>query len=275
MPIDLTNPVNFTNHFMVSLAYKAVVAQLMLAEANFFVDRLDLPESRPLQAANAGVVVSPPLLAGLGRIETASFLYSFPGDGRFTQLTNDNGTTFPVPERGKLAYVVRKEPFKKYAATFEDTYEPLSKLPCLIDTNSAYQLATQWLAAVSVDVAALERKHKPLSVQQFYLDPPMSLEAYVELRRTGQPIPAPHVKKPRPIFDVTWGGTADDTPAVWVEIFGVTKELIHLRMEDTSFLKRPPIVITNALELNAQPTPPTKQLQTPTNGVPPPDKVQR
>ena len=54
-----------------------------------------------------------------------------------------------------------------------------------------------------------------------------------------------------PVFDVTWGGPEnEDSPPIGVKIFGPTKELISLRMEDTRFSKRPPLVITNALELN-------------------------
>jgi hypothetical protein len=73
--------------------------------------------------------------------------------------------------------------------------------------------------------------------------------------------PSPeHKKIPLPLFDVTWGGTADQSPPVWVQILGATKELIRLRMEDTTFLKRPSIALTNALELNARPDPPKKQI---------------
>jgi len=49
-------------------------------------------------------------------------------------------------------------------------------MPSLLDTNTAYQLATQWLAAVSVDVGELEKKYRPLSVQTTINGEPNSWE---------------------------------------------------------------------------------------------------
>lgn len=119
----------------------------------------------------------------------------------------------------------------------------------MLDTNTAYQLATQWLAAVSVDVGELEKKYRPLCVQVTINETPGSWEARpASLNQT-------HLNK-LPTFDVTWGGPEnEDSPPVGVKIFGPTKELISLRMEDTRFSKRPPLVVTNALELNSSASP--------------------
>ena len=77
--------------------------------------------------------------------------------------------------------------------------------------------------------------------------------------------PAP--SKKLPIFDVTWGGPEDqDSPPIGVKIFGPTKELISLRMEDTRFSKRPPLLIPNAEALNGTVAPPEKPV--PTNSTP-------
>jgi hypothetical protein len=98
----------------------------------------------------------------------------------------------------------------------------------LISTNEAYQLASNWLAAISVDVAALEKQNPP-SVEQLFLypdaasidDPPEKRERVVLL----------------PIFHVKWGDSK--RPAIMVSVFGPTKELLGMRQDDDSFSGRP------------------------------------
>lgn len=238
----------FTNMLFVSAAYQAVVAPLLLREANFYAERLNLLETRPLSAAVAQVSVNPPLLAGLGQVTTSNYFYSFPtGDER--PRTNECGVAFI--EHGKLAYVMRVSPFRVDGREVTDLYDGLAAMPSKVDTNGAYFLATQWLAAIEVDVAALERDFKPVVDQQGFYDPPLPPD-----RAFNPPANAP--RRLRPIFDVTWGGPEHCSPPVWVRIFGPTKELVCLRMENTTYSRRPSIVITNALELCELPAPPAK-----------------
>lgn len=245
-----------TNILFTSLAYKAVVLQLMVAEANFYAERLKLPESRPIQMTHltGSHIGAPEAGFGLGSFQTKNYSYSFPGNGKFMQLTND-GRIIHFPEKGKLAYIAKRDPFKAFGGSLFD--QKLINARSLIDTNDAYQMATQWLTAISIDVAALEKKHKPLVVQQSFYDPPISPAQYDN-------IPKDAPRKTRPVFDVTWGGTIDNA-LVWMQILGPTKELTLLRMEDTTFSRRPAIVVTNALELNHRPDPQVKKLQTLTN----------
>jgi hypothetical protein len=236
-----------TNLFYVSLAYKAVVAPLMVGEANFYVQRLGLPEPAALSVGNTRVTVNPPLSGGLGAVRTDDFVYSFVGrdEGPYT---NGCGST-EFREYGKLAYVMKFEPFQAYGAGIIEAYHKLARAPSKIGTNEAYHLAKEWLSAVEVDVAALERDYKPMSVQQtFYAGPALTPEQAEHL-----PTNAPMEKLP--IFDVTWGGPDGCSPPVWIEILGPTKELVLLRMEDTRYSRRPPIVVTNALALCGLPQP--------------------
>ena len=244
-------PFDITNHFLVSLAYKAAVIQGMLGEGNFAAERLHLPEPLPIQAkAVRATNVNPPLRGGLGSFETDLFFYGFPGKGDSLALTNSEGTVVHFPERGKLAYIEKKEPFKDYGGSLEQSLESLAKLRSQIDTNGAYTLATQWLAAISVDVKSLESRYRSQVTQMSYCSPPLTPDQAMEMTK-DKSLPPGHKMVNLPIFDVTWGGTADQNPPVWVQVFGVKKELIRLRMEDTTFLQRAPIVITNALELNS------------------------
>jgi hypothetical protein len=229
-----------TNQLQHALAYEQAAARRMLAEVNFYVERLNLPESQPVK--NASARVNPPWFGGLGAVETKDFLYSFVGSDR-KPITNQHGAEGFL-EHGKLAYIIRKEPFALLTNEVGDDFsaltEKLSKIPSQIDTNQAYQLATQWLAAADVDLAALEKRHLPLVEQHFVYSGPITWEF-------GKEPPPNTPKKLLPIFDVTWGGASESSPPVSVEIYGPTKELIHLRMEDTRYSKRQPIVITNEL----------------------------
>jgi hypothetical protein len=240
--------VAFTNLLFVSAAYQAVVAPLLLQEANFYAERLTLSEPRPLTAAVARVSVNPPLMGGLGQVTTTNYFYSFP-TGRDKPQTNECGVAFI--EHGKLAYVMRVSRFQVNGREIGDLDVGLAAIPSQVDMNGAYRLATQWLAAVQVDVAALERDYKPMIVQQGFYDPPLTPEQ-------GLNPPANAPRKLRPVFDVTWGGPDGCSPPVWVEIFGPTEELVLLRMENTTYSRRPAIVITNALELNGLPPPPAR-----------------
>jgi hypothetical protein len=234
-----------TNLLYISLAYKSVVAPLMVAEANFYAQRLGLPERLPIVVKEAKASVNSPL-HGLGHLETGDFFYSFPGNDA-KPLTNGCGSMW-FREHGKLAYIMRKEPFRRYGEEIRDVYARLVSVPSLVDTNAAYRLAKDWLTKIEVDVEALERDHKPLAVQQEFYDSPLTPKETIE-----PPGSAP--KKRLPIFDITWGGSKDCDPPVWVQILGTTKELVLLRMEDTRYSRHPAIVITNALELNGLPRP--------------------
>jgi hypothetical protein len=83
---------------------------------------------------------------------------------------------------------------------------------------------------------ALERL--PVTVEQeYFLD--------LENRAAG--------KQPVPIFNIFWG--PEMTSPVSVKVHGVTKRPLEIRFEDSSYLLRPPLVVTNAAELNSRPDP--------------------
>ena len=105
----------------------------------------------------------------------------------------------------------------------------------LIGTNEAYALASNWLAKLEVDVAALEEA-QPCAVTQEYYHPGGQTSQRVMLPR----------------YEVRWG-TNQSRPAVWVSIFGPTKEPIHIRQEDISFSRRPRGLVKDAERLLAIP----------------------
>jgi hypothetical protein len=115
-------------------------------------------------------------------------------------------------------------------------------------------LATQWLAAVDVDVAALEKQQWTVN-QLHYL--PLGATNTVTL----------------PLYYVDFGSIhytngpenhkEFDEPRAHVEILGTTKELQDITLNDGSLLRRPLLLITDALDLVRMHDPPTKHLQRP------------
>lgn len=225
------------------LARLNAVSKELISEANYYAHQLRLSESVANAEPAVKVKANPPTIGGLGLVETEEFIFSFPGHDQ-KPLTNSCGTQWFL-EPGKLAYIIRKKPFPllsfEVGSDSREMQRRLAGLRSGIDTNSAYALATQWLAAVEIDTEALEKKYLPRSVQLFYDENQSSSKS-----PEAKPPAAAKIKR-LPIFDVTWGGEADCDPPVWIQINGVTKELIHLRMEDTRFSKHRPLTLRNTI----------------------------
>ncbi len=249
-----------------TLPYKAEVMQRMLIEANYFADRLSLPTSHPMQMT--GVEYSlvgdpwysviketnypyfPETIFGRGICNT-----NIPREERINALKIGVCGTFETTNfcfrfnQGKLCDVERlsKHDVERYA----DNLEALVSQSSLIDTNGAYQLATQWLAAVAVDMPALNKLK--WTVNQLHYKT-RGATNYVTL----------------PLYYVDFGNRhtpaqnnlkASDKPLVTVEILGTTKELQDLEINDLSLSRRPLLLITNALELFRTPDPSMKRLE--------------
>jgi len=237
-----------------SLAYRATVEPQMVVEANYFAKKLKLPPPYPIHENDivkynvtapfysrientnlptpATRLLASTFVAG-GFIETTNFVFSF--------------------TRGYLWDVINRV---KHDERF-DLYPEWAKTPSLIDTNGAYQLATQWLAAVGIDVGALEREYAPKVEQQWYWNQP-GLSIYHQPGDTN--------KTMLPIYNVTWGTNWTQYPAR-VQILGTTKELMVLNFSEFSVSRRPRLVITNAIALSNIPDPPMERLKHSLPGV--------
>lgn len=239
-----------------SIAYRSAVGPRMLEEANYFSGRLKLPPPHPITVTDiVEFRVSPPLYSmdeELGRLmkedSSAKSVIARLHTAKIVVRGSIETTNFCFSfNRGYLWYVANRinhdERFSMYAEW--------AKTSSLIDSNGAVQLATQWLASVDVDVAALNKKNKPKVEQQWFWNQP-GLDVYHPPGDTN--------KTMLPIFEVTWGTNEADYPAE-VEILGTTKELMKLHLGDFSLSHRPLLVVTNAVELNNIPDPPVKRLQ--------------
>lgn len=209
------------NQLLVSLAYKYVAVSMMLAEANFCSEALHLPSNSPIQREQIRQeYVGPPrLVRSLGSIDTDQYSFGF-------------------SESGRLRFVTRLNAFGK--KPMREIHLELAEKKSAIDANQAYTLATNRLVAMSVDVAALEKKFQGKVQQRFFYsngDPSPPLKATTQ-------------KINLPIFDVTWGDPdSSNSPAIIVTIYGVTKELLQIRQNDESFSRRPARTLKNAERL--------------------------
>lgn len=198
-----------------SLAYKYVMLTLMLAEVNHAQDKLNVSGWQPITMAQVETYnISPPRMRAGGSLDTTEGVFGF-GENKLQFMQwPDPDSDLPLRERQ-----VR-----------------WAKMVSLVDTNGAYELATNWLNALEVDVIALE-KSQPLAIQQQFFYP------------NGDTKQTP-VLLPR--FEIRWG-TNRSLPAVWVSIFGPTKAPLFIRQNDGSFSRRPEVIkpkaITNLLSI--------------------------
>ncbi len=250
-----------------SLVWRAAMIQRMVQEANYFADRLKLPTKLPIEVTDIQVDHIPsPSFCVLQQARPSYYpntifgthIYdtNIPREQRLRALKiglsgQITTTNFKFAfAQGRLRQVVRlSEPDVEY---YSRNLDKLVGQLSLIDTNGAYKLATQWLATVGVDVPALERQFGH-SVNQLLYSPRGATNAvllplyYVGFGTNNSP---------------KWKPASYD-PAVEVEILGTTKELQDLEINDTSFSRRPLLLITNALELTQTLNPSVKQLQNP------------
>jgi hypothetical protein len=201
-------------------AYHDEALRLVIQEANRAAQALQLSESLPI--AETDLVQQ--------FINPFGYAYAKKAIGNVT-TTN---YTYYVSQGNKFSYLegTRQE---ADCRRFQKLYTwPLSR----VDTNQAYQLATQWLAAVSMDVAALSRDCSVVvKPDSDYVHPPQG--------------------KFVPVYYVYWrkrnteAGRVADVPA-GVRVFTPDKTLLQLRVEDPKYILRLPLVFTNLAYLLSQ-----------------------
>lgn len=255
-----------------SLAYQSAAIKVMLQEANYFSERLKLPTSRPIQLADVKypLVFSPwfstlndtrypywPITIFTNHI----FDSTIPREQRVRAIKIGAGGGFETTnfafgfKQGRLTGIERlNEHDIEY---FSKEIDKLFGKESLITESQAHQLATQWLDSVNVDVLALENKHKP-EVTRLRILAKDSTNVFEV-----------------PFYFVHWGKqyftnndeahTVISTPLVEIKILGTTKEFVALRITDTTFSRRPLLLITNAFELIRVTNPTVKHIEVPTN----------
>jgi hypothetical protein len=256
------------------LAWRAALIRAMLEKANWLANRLNLPIRRPIYTTDVqSWQVMPPFSLALntgppswlpdtvfgthiydtnfsrlqrilalkfgldGKLDTPPFEFSF-SDGQFWDIVRIDPS-----ESGRYA--------DRFAARINET------TPSSDAAAQAYHLATNWLAAVDVNLAMLEKARLPHPVHQG------------EYQSGGALIP-------QPVYFVDWGTnyyglyhayktwhTNEWHPAVTVEI-STNNELLELYVGDPNFFRNSPMLIPSETvwRLVHTPDPSFRQLQT-------------
>jgi hypothetical protein len=218
LPPGVPNPIGPDGKYTPALmfttkSYHDEAFRLVLQEANRVATELGLPEKLPITEADL-----------VGR-----FINAF----GYAHVTKAIGN---VTTRNYTYYLSQGNKFSYLEGTHQDAdcrqYQRLYTWPLSrMDTNQAYQLATQWLAAVSMDVAALNRDCSVVvKPDRDYVHPPQG--------------------KFVPVYYVYWrkrntqAGRVADVPA-GVRVFTPNNTLLQLRVEDPEYILRAPMVFTN------------------------------
>ena len=233
LPPDVPNPIgadgkhDWAAMMFTTKAYQMEAFRLVLQEANNVAKELALCEQLPIRGEDATEAFIPQfgiawVKKAVGTITTQNYCYSVSIDDKFCYL-----------KKTHLAEECQK---------YQEQYTwPKRRM----DTKEAYQLATQCLMAVSMDVKALNRDlHLIIKPDDDYIRSP----------------PGKFV----PVYDVTWckkwkgiPGVDFSNPPKWdpvasVRLFAPTKTLLELRVEDPKYILRPPLVFTNLAYLLSQ-----------------------
>ncbi|MGP8200375.1 MAG: hypothetical protein ACLQU4_12840 [Limisphaerales bacterium] len=210
--VDTNGHVVYVPHSFTSKLYRDAALKLVVQEANQVSQELKLPEELPITVSNIESYISPFGFAYahrmVGTVTTKKYVYCVSLSNRFSYLEGTH----------------QLEDCQKYLEKYR---WPVSR----IDTNTAYQLATQWLAAVHMDVAALNADCRlDVTVDNAYVQAP----------------PGKFV----PIYWISWIPRNGESPcAADVRLFTPTKALLQLRVEDPKYILRTPLVFTNLAAL--------------------------
>lgn len=218
--------------FSGSPAYRLEVSHLLLKEANQAAMELGLPDNLPISKNNVTrLIIYPPRLArnvqGIGSVVTSNYIYSVSCGYKFSGLTRAH-----LQQEDKVLE-------SKYVL-------PMAQ----IDTNAAFQLATQFLAKASIDVTALNRDcrvHISLEICPDY-------EHFV------------------PIYHISWDNRKEQRfgSIASVEVFLPDKALRQLHVTKSEYILSQPLRITDPEFVNWSATNPRGQFRN--FGLPPPQQ---
>jgi len=180
---------------------------MIIEEANRAAKELQLPEKLPItETTIMAAYISPPRMArrvpGFGNITTSNYTYSVTVGNKFSFLER----THLAEEQERLEKLYRW---------------PISRM----DTNAAYQMATQLLAATSIDVNALNR------------DCSVHIDAL-----TPDDKNAPYFV---PLYWIYWMKEGAVGSVAEIELLVPTKTVQQMHVMKSEYILRKPLVITN------------------------------
>jgi hypothetical protein len=250
-----------------TVAFRAAATQKMLGEVNFFASQLKLPTPHPIKITDLenqythtdapwGSVIHETNESHYPVSRFGSNIYNsnIPREARLRALQigvngNMETTNFDfLFHLGRLREVMRitEHSLERYARNLDQ----LVGQPSLINEAQAHQLASQWLAAVDVDTVALDKQKWEVHQLRYLakgatnvVTLPIYYVDFGSIHYTNGPV----------------NNLEFDEPRIHVEILGTTKELQDITINDGPLLRRPLLLITNAVDLARMHDPRPKQ----------------
>jgi hypothetical protein len=219
----------FDNWMFTTPAYNKEALRLVIQEANRVAEELKLPEELPITENNIlGCFITPYAMSShtggtFGNVTTWHFTYYVSVDHKFSFLDRSHQET----EKSGWASIYSQPISHLDTNTYQQVIDTNAFFR-LSDTNAAYQLATQWLAKVSMDVKRLNR------------DCTVYASATTVWGKKG-------TINFLPLYSVYWvrGQSDYKNLKAYVKLFLPTKTLIGLRVEDTKYILRKQLQLTN------------------------------
>ncbi len=199
----------------------------MVSNINWAVPRLGLVENLPVETSTLRYTnVTAPNLWGFEAFSTPPALWAgdIPNQPKFSGRVTTDNYSYGFSDAGRLVFIVKGNIWDTWPVARRNDW--LSRQSSTIGTNDAYHLATNWLWKMGVNVSALERSNRCVVSQQFRW---RNEEA--------------NLKDMLPLFDLEWGPKPGTD--VWIEIDGRTKELVFLRLEESSWATVPAVELRN------------------------------
>lgn len=206
-------------NFQPTRQYRRAAVELMVRQANRVARQLRLPEEFPITITNLTDAWVAPFLHyycghAIGTISTKNYNYFFCQGDKFNEV--DIVSSY----RSRLNLENKKLPVNQF------------------NPNGAYQLATQWLAAASMDVGNLNRDCKH----------------HVELISSWGEFVGKRPRKPfAPIYDVWWATPKQDAEnygdVVDIQLVRPGDKLLSMCVRDPKYILGKPLTLTNLASL--------------------------
>ena len=202
-------------------AYKFVAIAFMLSEVNNFTDNVGLNGNSPISLSDVvtGSHVGPVNSTNFsGSILTEKYFFGF--------------------WKGHLANYYKRGFMPDSNEGIQRRNIELSRLSSLVDSNGAFQLATNWISQIGLNLPLLESKYARSIIQWKY---------YHQGSNTTPVL--------LPVYQIEWTGVLEQVkskrirPIVAVTVFGARKELVEYHVLDDALFLRPRIEIRNVEKL--------------------------
>jgi len=182
--------------------YQKERLRLLVQEANRVAEKMQLPENLPITKSDL--------------VQWYVCPFARAQERKAIRMVVTRNYAYYISKDNKFCYLEKTGQLKERRAWQTQYSWPMSRM----DTNGAYQLATQWLAAASMDVAGLNR------------DCQLRIIAHTAKGNTNDT----HFV---PLYWVYWTQGAQRQGSVAsVELFAPTRTLVQLRVEDPAYILR-------------------------------------